>query len=95
MDLDQMLTDVSIYWFTRTAASAARLYKEEQKSWGAAAEYSALPHGVAVFPGDAGVRRIAEREHHVVHWSEFDRGGHFAAHPPAPARGAGRCGHVR
>jgi hypothetical protein len=41
-------------------------------------EYSALPHGVAVFPGDAGVRRIAEREHKVVHWSEFDRGGRFA-----------------
>ncbi|GAA0852907.1 hypothetical protein ACFQVD_09855 [Streptosporangium amethystogenes subsp. fukuiense] len=36
-------------------------------------------HGVAVFPGDAGVRRIAEREHDIVHWSEFDRGGHFAA----------------
>ncbi|MEV4177869.1 hypothetical protein [Nonomuraea sp. NPDC049709] len=46
---------------------------------GAVAEYSPLPHGVAVFPGDAGVRRIAEREHNVVHWSEFDRGGHFAA----------------
>ncbi|MEN3536868.1 hypothetical protein AAH991_17275 [Microbispora sp. ZYX-F-249] len=79
VDLDQMLTDVSIHWFTRTAASAARLYKEEQKTWGAAAEYSALPHGVAVLPGDAGVRRIAGREHDVVHWSEFDRGGRFAA----------------
>ncbi|MEU7989102.1 epoxide hydrolase family protein [Streptosporangium canum] len=79
VDIDQMLTDVSIYWFTGTAASAARLYKEGQKGWGAAAEYSALPHGAAVFPGDAGVRRIAEREHNVVHWSEFDRGGHFAA----------------
>ncbi|WP_220504779.1 hypothetical protein [Microbispora sp. H13382] len=79
VDLDQALIDVSIYWFTRTAASAARLHKEGQKGWGAAAEYSALPHGVAVFPGDAGVRRIAEREHNVVHWSEFDRGGHFAA----------------
>jgi hypothetical protein len=25
------------------------------------------------------VRRLAEREHHVVHFREFDRGGHFAA----------------
>ncbi|MDX3227369.1 epoxide hydrolase [Streptomyces sp. ME19-01-6] len=79
VDVDQLLTDISIYWFTGTAASSARLYKETQKAWGAAAEYSALPHGVAVFPGDPGVRRIAEREHKVVHWSEFDRGGHFAA----------------
>ena len=79
VDVDQLLTDVSIYWFTGTAASSARLYKENQQSWGGAAEYSSLPHGVAVFPGDPGVRRIAEREHKVVHWSEFDRGGHFAA----------------
>ncbi|MEK5641167.1 MULTISPECIES: hypothetical protein [Paenibacillus] len=25
------------------------------------------------------VRRIAESMYTVVHWSEFDRGGHFAA----------------
>ena len=79
VDVDQLLTDISIYWFTGTAASSARLYKENQQTWGGAAEYSGLPHGVAVFPGDPGVRRIAEREHNVVHWSEFDRGGHFAA----------------
>ena len=79
VDIDQLLTDISIYWFTGTAASSARLYKENQQSWGAAAEYSSLPHGVAIFPGDPGVRRIAEREHNVVHWSEFARGGHFAA----------------
>nr|WP_245721860.1 epoxide hydrolase family protein [Nocardia crassostreae] len=79
VDIDQLLTDVSIYWFTGTAASSARLYKEGQQAWGSTAPYSGLPHGVAVFPGDGGVRRIAEREHNVVHWSEFDRGGHFAA----------------
>jgi hypothetical protein len=22
---------------------------------------------------------LAERQHTIVHWSEFDRGGHFAA----------------
>jgi pimeloyl-ACP methyl ester carboxylesterase len=32
-----------------------------------------------LFPGDHTVRAIAERRHKVVHWSEFDRGGHFAA----------------
>jgi hypothetical protein len=25
------------------------------------------------------VRRYAERVHNVVHWSEFERGGHYAA----------------
>lgn len=79
VDIDQLLTTVSVYWFTGTAASSARLYKEGQTAWGAPLPYAPLPHGVAVFPGDGGVRRIAERGHNVVHWSEFDRGGHFPA----------------
>jgi len=79
VDRDLMLTDVSVYWFTRTATSSARLYKEGQASWGRQTQRSEVPSGVAVFPGDFGIRPIAERENHVVHWSEFDRGGHFAA----------------
>jgi pimeloyl-ACP methyl ester carboxylesterase len=30
-------------------------------------------------PGDTTIRPLAERDHNVVHWAEFDRGGHFAA----------------
>jgi pimeloyl-ACP methyl ester carboxylesterase len=40
---------------------------------------SGVPTGVAVFAGDSSIRRFAEREHTIVHWSEFDDGGHFAA----------------
>lgn len=79
VDIDQLLTNVSVYWLTNTATSAARLYREGQASWGQAAERSEVPSGVAVFPGDVGIRRIAERDNNVVHWSEFDRGGHFPA----------------
>ncbi|HEY3010160.1 MAG TPA: epoxide hydrolase, partial [Micromonosporaceae bacterium] len=35
--------------------------------------------GVAVFAQDMAIRRYAEHGHNIVHWSEFDRGGHFAA----------------
>ncbi|WP_336215206.1 epoxide hydrolase family protein [Nonomuraea sp. LPB2021202275-12-8] len=79
VDRDLLLTDISVYWLTGTAGSSARLYKESAAIWGRPVEPSTIPHGVAVFPGDSGVRRIAEREHKVIHWSEFDRGGHFAA----------------
>jgi hypothetical protein len=34
---------------------------------------------VAVFPGDAAIRTVAERSKHVVRWTEYDRGGHFAS----------------
>ncbi len=79
VDRDLMLTDVSVYWLTGTATSSARLYKEGQASWGQQIERSEVPSGVAVFPGDFGIRAIAERDNHVVHWSEFERGGHFPA----------------
>jgi pimeloyl-ACP methyl ester carboxylesterase len=79
IDRDAILTNVSVYWLTGTAGSAARLYRESAASWTRAAERCEVPLGVAVFPGDSTVRRFAERDHNVVHWSEFDRGGHFAA----------------
>jgi epoxide hydrolase len=79
VDRDRLLTDISIYWLTETAGSSARLYYEGARSWGQANQPSGVPTGVAVFPMDVTIRPIAEREHNIVHWSEFDRGGHFAA----------------
>ena len=41
-----------------------------------------MPLGVAVFPHDIvlPIRRLADRSYpNIVHWTEFDRGGHFAA----------------
>jgi pimeloyl-ACP methyl ester carboxylesterase len=79
VDRDRLLTDVTLYWLTATAGSSAGLYYEGAKSWGQTREPSAVPTGVAVFPMDITIRNIAEHEHNIVHWSEFDRGGHFAA----------------
>ena len=38
-----------------------------------------MPTGVEVFAEDIPIRRFAEQGNNIVHWSEFDRGGHFAA----------------
>ena len=35
--------------------------------------------GVLVSTHDVTIRRWAERDHNVVHWTELDRGGHFLA----------------
>jgi microsomal epoxide hydrolase len=83
VDRDQMLTNVAVYWFTGTANSSARLYYEfghSGSSWGKV-EPSTVPTGVAVFPREIApaIRRFAERSNNIVQWSEFDRGGHFAA----------------
>ena len=79
VDRDLILTDVSVYWLTGTAGSAARIYYEGARSWGQPRPRSSVPTGVAVFPNDITLRPLAERDHNLVRWTEFTRGGHFAA----------------
>ena len=81
VDRDRILTDVSIYWFTATAASAAHTYYErfnDPAMW-APGPRSAVPTAVAVFTTDLSIRPFADKVSNVVRWPEFDRGGHFAA----------------
>ena len=80
-DRDLFLTHVTLYWLTRTAASSSRVYYEDAKSGtGYRQVKNSTPTGVAVFPRNfRSVRRLAERTNNIVHWSQFDRGGHFAA----------------
>ncbi|RFU42619.1 epoxide hydrolase [Actinomadura logoneensis] len=81
VDRDRILTDVSVYWFTGTAGSAAHTYYErfnDHTMW-APKERGTVPTAVAVFPTDFSVRALADQVHNVVRWSEFERGGHFAA----------------
>jgi pimeloyl-ACP methyl ester carboxylesterase len=79
VDRDRLLTNVTIYWLTATAGPSAQLYYEGAAAWGETPEPSGVPTGVAVFPMDTSIRRLAEREHTITHWTEYDRGGHFAA----------------
>lgn len=79
VDRDQLLANVSVYWFTGTAGSAANMYYEMLQTWVPYPVPSSVPTGVAVFSEDFAVRSYAERSHDIVHWTDFDRGGHFAA----------------
>ncbi|WP_218824823.1 epoxide hydrolase family protein [Asanoa hainanensis] len=82
VDRDDLLTNVMLYWLTGTAGSSARIYYERahDTSWDASAP-STTPTAVAVFPHDnfRPRRHIAERSDNIVRWTEYDRGGHFAA----------------
>lgn len=83
VDRDLMLTNVMLYWLTATAGSSARIYYERAHAdyWGTPPEPSTAPTALAVFPHEPFVplRHIAERTNNIVRWTEFDRGGHFAA----------------
>ncbi len=82
VDRDQLLTNVTLYWLTGTAGSSARLYYEtaRARAW-SPTERSPVPTGVAVFPREITppIRRFAEQSDNITHWTEFGRGGHFAA----------------
>jgi pimeloyl-ACP methyl ester carboxylesterase len=76
-DRDQLLTIVSLYWFTGSGVSAARfLYEQAHSSdWGAP---PAVPQGFAVFGADPTVRRLVGPPA-GAHWTEHERGLHFPA----------------
>jgi pimeloyl-ACP methyl ester carboxylesterase len=78
VDLDQLLANVSLYWFTRSGASAAHALYESMhaQDW---SEPGPAPIGYAVFGADPIVRILLDPERAVTHWSEFARGGHFPA----------------
>jgi epoxide hydrolase len=78
---DELLDNVMLYWATETATSSARLYWE---SFGKrrTTPVVKVPTGVAVFPREiiTPVRRWMEPNfHNITHWSEMEKGGHFAA----------------
>ncbi|MBF6469451.1 epoxide hydrolase [Nocardia beijingensis] len=82
VDIDRLLTTVSIYWFTDTARSVANVYYERfhDAAMFAPKPKGTVPTGVTVFKdGDYAIRRFAERTHNITHWSEFYSGGHFPA----------------
>jgi pimeloyl-ACP methyl ester carboxylesterase len=77
---DQMLDNVSTYWFTATAASSARLYWESLATRNT--DEVPVPSGISIFPAEIirPSRRWAERRYTDLRWYEtLDRGGHFAA----------------
>jgi pimeloyl-ACP methyl ester carboxylesterase len=88
VDRDQLLTNVMLYWLTGTAASAAGLYFEMADNLPTASPPPPpqaplpVPLGVAVFPADSvlPIRSFADHAFpNIVRWTEFARGGHFAA----------------
>lgn len=91
VDRDQLLTNVSIFWFTEAGASSAHAVCDGMQAWRAMAasppetagapEHTqpSPPTGVAVFAADTTIRSVMDPTGRIKHWSEFDRGGHFAA----------------
>ncbi|MFI6221033.1 epoxide hydrolase family protein [Nocardia salmonicida] len=79
VDRDQLLTDISLYWFTRSGASSAQFYYEGEHSGLDWVMASGVPSGWAVFDIHPLMRRALDPYKAIDHWSEFTEGGHFPA----------------
>jgi pimeloyl-ACP methyl ester carboxylesterase len=79
---DDVLDDITLYWLTNTAISAARFYWENKGVSALNAVNSSIPTAVSVFPGELyqAPRSWTERAYHkLIHYNRVDKGGHFAA----------------
>jgi pimeloyl-ACP methyl ester carboxylesterase len=85
---DNIVDNITLYWLTGTAASAARSYWEDARALAAALASGqppppvSVPVGFTTFPGEiwATPRSWAEAVYPgLAYFNEVDRGGHFAA----------------
>ncbi|MBY0299438.1 MAG: epoxide hydrolase [Methylobacterium sp.] len=84
---DEVLDDITLYWLTNSATSAARLYWEYggRSVTGVAAERTheiALPVAITVFPRETyrAPETWARRAYrNLIYFNEVEKGGHFAA----------------
>jgi epoxide hydrolase len=80
---DDLLTNISIYWFTGTITSSMRLYYENRhfSSGMPAPARVEVPTAVANFPVELyqPPRAWVQRQYNLVRWTEMASGGHFAA----------------
>lgn len=79
VDLDQLLTLVSVYWFGKGGGGAANFLYEAAHAapaWGMTHD---RPQGFAAFGREPLMRRILDPEERLPYWSEHPVGGHFPA----------------
>ncbi len=81
--LDHLLTDISLYWFSRNVDASFRIYKESKQNplVFEPGERVSPPMAVAAFPRELPTppRSWVERVFNVQRWTPMPRGGHFAA----------------
>jgi pimeloyl-ACP methyl ester carboxylesterase len=79
VDVDQLLSLVSVYWFGKGGAGAANFLYESMHapaSWGQSHD---RPQGFVAFGEEPLTRRILDPEQKLAYWNEHAAGGHFPA----------------
>jgi pimeloyl-ACP methyl ester carboxylesterase len=81
--IDELLSNVTLYWVTETIHSSIRLYNENSKNPLIIGKesYINVPTAIAHFKYEDPFppRKFVERGFNINQWSEFEAGGHFPA----------------
>ena len=78
---DDILDNITLYWFTNTGVSSGRLYWENKLAFFAPKNVK-IPVAVSAFPDDLYTppRSWSERAYsNLIHYNKMEKGGHFAA----------------
>ena len=80
---DELLSNVSLYWYTETIHSSIRLYNENSQVplHFSKNDFVKTPAGIARFHKEEPFppRKFIERGYNIQHWTDIPKGGHFAA----------------
>jgi pimeloyl-ACP methyl ester carboxylesterase len=80
---DELLSNVSLYWYTETIHSSIRLYNENSQVplHFSKNDFVNTPAGIARFHKEEPFppRKFIERGYNIQHWTDIPKGGHFAA----------------
>jgi hypothetical protein len=82
VDLDSLLTNITLYWVTGAINSSFwPYYAVRHERWPVPLRPSSTPTAYASFPGEIRhpPRSFAEQVFNIQRWTEMPRGGHFAA----------------
>ncbi len=79
VDLDQLLTLVSVYWFGRGGAGAANFLYEAAHAAAAWGQTHDRPQGFVAFGDEPLIRRILDPQNALPYWNQHAQGGHFPA----------------
>jgi hypothetical protein len=77
VDLDQLSTLVSVYWFGRGGAGAANFLYEAAHAAPAWGQTHDRPQGFVAFGDEPLIRRILDPQNALPYWNQHARGGHF------------------
>jgi epoxide hydrolase len=79
VDLDALLSLITVSWFGRAGDGAANMLYEAAHAQAAWGRHHDRPQGMAAFGDEPLMERILNPDGHLAFWNEHRRGGHFPA----------------